>query len=327
MRKPGSAIYGILCLILGFSFLTGCDLLAQLGIGGKKQDNSQSQTQATAVTPAPVSPSVPEASGPVPSNVLVRIGNWSLTQEEFMNRLSLLKQQLPDFKQDDPNSKSAVLDELVRQQLLVKDAEDSEVGNTKEIKDAVEDFRKTLLVQEVASRLTKDVIATEDDARSYYDANKDKFTEPVTWNVSQIVVGDEATAKSILVQILQGGDFAQIAQAQSKAANALEGGKLKPFMTGKAPFEAMQNAISNLDEGGTSGVFKGPEGFYIVKVNSKSGGSPKSFLDVKKDLIYGLTMQKQQAVILNHLKELADKNKPEYNKELIEQVVGKPSQQ
>jgi len=34
-------------------------------------------------------------------------------------------------------------------------------------------------------------------------------------------------------------------------------------------------------------------------------------------------MQKQQAVILNYLRGLAEKNKPEYNKELIEQVVGK----
>ena len=52
--------------------------------------------------------------------------------------------------------------------------------------------------------------------------DEDKFTEPITWNVSQIVGADEATAKSILVQILQGGDFAQIAQAQSKAANAAQ---------------------------------------------------------------------------------------------------------
>jgi peptidyl-prolyl cis-trans isomerase C len=318
-------MYGIPCLFLGFIFLTGCDLLSQLGLGNKKQDNSQKQPAAS-MPEASVAQSPQETTGPLPGNVLVRIGSWTLTAEDFNDRLGLLKQQLPDFKENDPNSRGAVLDELIRQQLLVKDAEDSDIGNTKEIKDAIEDFRKTLLVQELASRLTKDVAATDDDARVYYDANKDKFTEPVTWNVRQIVVGDEATAKSILVQILQGGDFAQIAQAQSKAANAADGGKIKPFITGKAPFDAMQIAIANLDEGGTSGVFKGPEGYYIVKVDSKTGGATKSFADVKKDLIYGLTMQKQQAVILSHLKDLAEKDKPEYNKDLIIQVVGKAGQ-
>ena len=252
----------------------------------------------------------------------MRIGKWTLTADDFNERINLLKQQLPDFKENDANAKNAVLEELVRQQLLVKDAEDSDIGNTKEIKDAIEDFRRTLLVQELASRMTKDVAATEDDARAYYDANKDRFAQPVTWQASQIVVGDETTAKNILVQVLQGGDFSQIAKAQSKSSDAAEGGKLKPFMMGKAPFDAMQTAISNLDEVGISGVFKGPEGFYIVKVDSKTGGTSKPFADVKKDLIYGLTMQKQQAVILSHLKELAEKNKPEYNKELIEQVVG-----
>jgi len=325
MRKPGAITYGILFLTLGLAFLTGCDLLSSLGIGPKKQDNTQKQSDITVAAP-PVSPSAQEEQGPLPSDALVRIGNWTLTAGDFNNRLNLLKQQLPDFKEDDANAKNAVLEELVRQQLLVKDAENSDIGNTKEIKDAIEDFRKTLLVQEVASRLTKDVMATEEEARAYYEANKDKFTAPVTWNVSQIVAGDEATAKAVLVQILQGGDFAQIAQAQSKAANAADGGKIKPFITGKAPFEAMQTAISNLDAGGVSGVFKGPEGEYIVKVDSKTGGALKSFEDVKKDLIYGLTMQKQQAVILNHLKDLAEKEKPEYNKELIEQVVGKISQ-
>src|SRR5665213_1978749 len=218
MKKPAITTYGIICLTLGFAFLTGCDLLAQLGIGTKKQDSSQKQAVAAPVE-APVPQSSPEALGPLPSNALVRIGSWTLTAEDFNERLTLLKAQLPDFKENDANSKNAVLDELIRQQLLVKDAEDSGVGDTKEIKSAVDDFRKTLLVQELASRMTKEVAANEEDARVYYDANKARFADPVKWNVRQIVVGDEATAKSILVQLLQGGDFAQIAQAQSKASN------------------------------------------------------------------------------------------------------------
>jgi len=323
MKKPVPDIYGILCLSLGLAFWSGCDLL---GLGPKKQDNTQKQPDITTAAPA-TSDNTQQSSGPLPANALVRIGNWTLTQDDFNGRLELLKQQLPGFKEGDPNTKSTVLDELVRQQLLVKEAQDTGVGSTKEIKDAVDDFRKTLMVQELASRLTKGVLATDDDARAYYDANKIKFATPVTWDVSEIVVGDESAARSILVQLLQGGDFAQAAQAQSKAPSSTQGGKLKPFTTGKAPFEAMQLAISTLDTGGISGVFKGPDGYYIVKVNSKTGGAIAPFSDVKKDLIYGLTLQKQQAIILSHLKELADKDKPEYNKDLIEQVVGKSSAQ
>jgi peptidyl-prolyl cis-trans isomerase C len=305
MRRAVWTVCGILFLTVGAACLTGCDLL---GLGPKKQEAVKTQSTA-------------QVQGPLPKDVLARIGNWTLTSKEFNERLKLLKQGLPDFKDNDANTKKMVLDELIRQQLLVKDAQDSGIGDSKEIKDAVEDFRKTLLVQELANRMTKDVAANETDARLWYDENKDKFTQPITWKVREIVVADEATAKNALVQILQGGDFAQIAQTQSKGNTAAMGGELKPFVTGKAPFEAMQSAISNLEEGSTSSVFKGPQGYYIVKVDSKKGGTVKAFADVKSDLINGLTMQKQQAVILEHLNKLAEKNKVEINKDLVDETT------
>ncbi len=323
MKMSGLSGLALFSLFLVCVSIAGCDWL---GLGSKKQDNAQSQPAASPTAPAAPAPAVQnisDNSGPLPGNALVRIGKWTLTAEEFNDRVALLKQQLPDFKADDANSKKAVLEELVRQQLLVDDAENSGLADTKEVKDAVEDFRKTLLVQELAGKLTKEIAATEDDARVYYDANKSKFAEPVKWSVREIIVADEATAKGLLVQILQGADFAQLAQAQSKGATAADGGKLKPFTSAKAPFEAMDTAIANLEEGGVSAAFKGPQGYYIVKVDSKTGGMVKSFAEIKKDLIYGLTLQKQQEKILSHLRDLAQKDKPEYNQDLIVQVVGK----
>ncbi|MDE2028052.1 MAG: peptidyl-prolyl cis-trans isomerase [Candidatus Omnitrophica bacterium] len=330
MERPGIKTYGVLFLIAGMAFLTGCDQLQNLlGLGNKKQEASQQSPAAAPSTPPSTVSPTPSSQGPLPSDALVRIGGWTLTQEDFNKRLTLLKQQLAgmkeNFKEDDPAAKNYVLDQLIRQQLLVKEAEDSGIGNSKDIQQAVEDFRRTLLVQELVSRLTKNVAANESEARAYYDANKAALTEPVTWQVSEIIVPDEAAAKSILVQILQGGDFAQIAQAQSKAADAAEGGKLKPFITGQAPFDAMQTAIANLGAGDVSGVFKGPKGYYIVKVDSKTGGKLKPFTDFKEQILYFLTQQKQQAVLLKHLNELAEKYKPEYNKELIGQVIGNPA--
>ena len=301
MRNSGM-VCGALLLMMGVVGLTGCDQNAP-----KQSVSATSPAGATQVA--------------LPKDVLARVGEWTLTTKEFDERLKLLKQSLPDFKENDSNAKKMVLNELIRQQLLVKDAQDSGIGNSKEIKDAVEDFRKTLMVQELANRLTKDVAVNETDARVWYNENKDKITEPVTWKVREMVVGDEAAAKSLLVQILQGGDFAQLAQAQSKGKTAATGGELAPFITGKAPFDAMQAAIANLDAGGVSTVFKGPQGYYIVKVDSKKGGTVKPFADVKNDLISGLTMQKQQAVILEHLNKLAEKNKVEINKALVDETT------
>ncbi|MDO8675296.1 MAG: peptidyl-prolyl cis-trans isomerase [Candidatus Omnitrophota bacterium] len=264
--------------------------------------------------PAPA-PSAAETSSPIPKDVLVRVGGWTLTGSQFEERLKLLKEGLPDFDATKPGSKEALLNELIRQQLLVKDAENSGLARESDITEAVEDFRRTLLVQKLANQLTKDIVADEKEAQEYYDQNKDLFVEPVQYTVREIMVADETAAKNILVQLLQGADFAETAKAQSKAKTASGGGALPAFT--KAPFEAMQSAIANLDAGGVSSVFKGPEGFYIVKVDSKKGGAMKPFAGVKQDLIAGLTLRKQQKAILDHINQLAEKTKVEINQELL----------
>jgi peptidyl-prolyl cis-trans isomerase C len=267
--------------------------------------------------PAPVVPAVeepavkeeqPKDEGPLPANVLARVGDWSITIEEFNQRLKLLKQGIGDFNENDPQTRATVLNELIRQQLLVKDAENSQIANKKEVKEAIEDFRRTLLVQELATSITKNVTATEEEGRKYYEDNKAIFMK---WKVRQIVVPDEATAKNILVQVLQGGDFAAIAQAQSKDKTAANGGLIDDVT--KSP-EEVQKAVLPLEAGGTSNVFKGPQGYYIVHVDEKK---PEPFANVKKDLIYGLTLRKQQSAILEYIENLAQKNKVEVNNELL----------
>ncbi len=60
MRKPGFMICGILCLILGFVFLTGCDI-EPMGLGHKKQDSSQKQPDAAVTVGRPLSAQAPRS--------------------------------------------------------------------------------------------------------------------------------------------------------------------------------------------------------------------------------------------------------------------------
>jgi peptidyl-prolyl cis-trans isomerase C len=291
--------------------LTGCDLI-------NPPKKALKETSASPTTPAVEIKTTnidTESQGPLPANVVVRVGEWKLTNDEFNQRLKLLKQGLPDFDEKDPTTKATVLNELIRQQLLVKDAEASNIVEQKDIKEAIEDFRRTLLVQELANRITKGLVATESEAQKYYEENKQRFVEPIKWKVRQIVVNDEAAAKNVLVQVLQGGDFEALAKAQSKDKSAAQGGVIPEFI--KAPSEAMQKAISSLEAGGTSSVFKDSQGFCIVRVDEKKGGTAKSFVELKKDLIEGLTLRKQQQAILDHIDQLSQKTKVEVNNELL----------
>jgi len=304
MKRAFSGVSVLTAAFLFTIIFTGCDFLNPSKKAAKKDASAQA-----------MAPNAAEAPAAMPKDVLVRVGSWMLTGQQFEERLKLLKEGLPDFDATKPGSKEALLNELIRQQLLVKDAESSGLARESDITEAVEDFRRTLLVQKLANQLTRGIVVDEKEAQEYYNQNKDLFVEPVQYTAREIVVGDETTAKNILVQVLQGADFAETAKTQSKGKTASDGGALPAFA--KAPFEAMQSAIANLDAGGVSAVFKGSEGFYIVKVDSKKGGAMKPFAGVKQDLISGLTLRKQQKAILDHINQLAEKTKIEINKELL----------
>ena len=72
-----------------------------------------------------------------------------------------------------------------------------------------------------------------------------------------------------------------------------------------------------LEEGDVSSVFKGPAGYYVVKLEEKRGGEPISFEEIKDDIIENQTLLKQQQVILDHLDRLRVNTKIKINKELL----------
>ncbi|MEK7878901.1 MAG: hypothetical protein AAB285_03495, partial [candidate division NC10 bacterium] len=77
-----------------------------------------------------------------------------------------------------------ILEELIRQQLIVQAAEQQGIDKNKDIIQAVEEFRRTLLVREVATKLVEGIAATDQDAEDYYTQNQSEFIEPMEWRIS-----------------------------------------------------------------------------------------------------------------------------------------------
>jgi peptidyl-prolyl cis-trans isomerase C len=303
-----------LCVVAGVAF-AGCDALS----GKSKEADKVSQVKVVNDVPeapkASAGVTATAADGKLDKGLLARVGSWTITPEEFSDRLNAVKQVVKDFDDTSLQAKQLVLEELIRQQLLVYEARQQKLEQGKDVQAAVRDFENSLIVQELAVRLTKDIKATEADAREYYDANPDVFVTPVEKKVRQVVVPTQSEAKDILVLALQGQDFAQLAKDKSRAKNAAEGGDLGFLVA--APFEQMQKALETMKKNDVSAVFEGPEGFYLVKVEDVRGGEKQSFDTVKEDLVKGLTLQLQQQAVLGKMSETAARIKVQVNNDLL----------
>lgn len=287
------------------SVLSSCDKLEGLTSKLSKKDSSPKASQKNAS----------KKMGPMPADAVARVGDWVLTKKEYEERLEALKELVPEYDDSDEESRRLVLEELVRQELLIKDAEDSGFAQSEDIEEAVEEFRRTLIVREVVQQKTENITVTEEEAREFYKQNENVLIEPLELDVSEIVVETEDKAKQILASILQGADFSEAARANSISESASEGGSLG-FIT-EVSFPQMGNALMTLEEGGVSNVFKGPEGFYIVKVNEKRGGELIPFEELKEQIIENQKRVKQQQAVLEYINGLRNEYKVEINEDLI----------
>ena len=281
----------------------GCDFISSLKeYFVKPKESSIQDIKSQSKTPAL---SLPTADQPLAADVLARVGKWTLTKQEFQDRLAAIKEVVPDYDIGTLQNRQLVLEEIVRQQLLVEDAERSGMANQKDIQDAVEEFRRSIIVQETVRQLTEKIEVTEDEVTKFYNDNKALMKEIEEWHVSEIVLEDQAKASEFLVEVLKGADFAELARQNSVGDTKDAGGDLGFINESNAPFPQMFSAITPLDVGGVSSVFKGPKDrYYIVKVQEKRGGREVPLEELKNDIMTTLKQQKQQQVLLDRLKEL-----------------------
>ena len=304
----------VLMLCLTVSVLSGCDIVDYFKGKGKKKDQPE---KSAAVQPA--SQGAPSntaaAEKPKDPNALASVGAWSITLDEFNKKLAALKESVPDFDPNAPDAKRLVLEELVRQQLLLEDAQQRGLDKKQEILDAVEEFKRTVIVQEAAKELIGNVTVSDDELKDFYEKNKQMIVSPGEWKVRMIAVADEAKAKKLLADISGGADFAETAKVNSTDPTAASGGDLG--LISDVPFPQMAGALLSLEVGKVSDVFKGPNGFYIIKLEDKKGGEPLAFDNVKEEIRQNQLLSKQQQAILEYILKLEEKTKIEINENLL----------
>jgi len=296
------------CSVVAIFAISGCDKLPFFSKSGTKK------AEETKITP-PTPPVQPPADTSLSGDTLARVNNWTITLPEFNEKLQGLKEVMPEYNTDDFESRKMVLEELVRQELLVQDAEKSGIANEKDIVEALKEFKRTLLVREIASRLTKDITVDDAEAEKYYNENKDLFAEDTQWHAREIMVPSQSEANEILIELLKGADFATMATQRSKSASAAKGGDLD--WISQAPFPQMESTLMTLEKGAVSSVLKGSDGFYIIKLEDKKGGVPRLFAEVKEEIKKGLTLLKQQQEVLKYIEKLKNEAKVEVREELL----------
>lgn len=267
--------------IFSFSLVTfsGCDYLGFL----KPKTASEVKVSGQVAVKGPIVAKVNN----------LPIGLEDLTQE-IDSYNAMVPSDKPEMKYDTREKKIEYLkNELVRRMLLYQAALNMGLDKNEDVVRALQKTKMDLLVVALVKQEAEKIDVNSKDIEDYYNTYKEQLKEPEEREVREIVVPTMQEANDILVQLLQGADFATLAKDRSKSASAKNGGDLGFLERGKS-FKEMESIVDNLDAGQVSNVFKGAEGYYIVKLEAKRGGKQRTLSEMWDDIKRALTFIKQQ---------------------------------
>lgn len=194
----------------------------------------------------------------------------------------------------------------------------SEAEFAKALKDAqmtLDDLREFTRNRLIAERVNKKVVGkvtvTDQEAKDYYEKNKEQFKQPEQVKVSHILLKTEDEAKKVLSEIQGGLDFAEAAKKYSTdPASKSRGGDLGLVQKGMMAPEFDQAAFA-LGVGEVSQPVKTQFGWHLIKVFEKKEASQKSYDEVKSSVEQMLKAQKESDKIRKWLEGVKKKSKIE----------------
>lgn len=306
MRK----LENFLVILFAVFLFSGCDKLPFIG----------STNQAKQLKQKP----------PVGETVVAKVGNFYITasdlNKEIDNFNSLASaQKLDNNKIDTAEKKVKYLrDELVRKYILYQEALDRGLDKRAEIVKELDAVKMNLLVTELLRKEIEKIEVSSKDIEDFYGQNKDSLKEPEQRKILEIMTPTEDEAKQVYIELLKGTDFASLARQYSKAKTAANGGEVGFMVYNVSPEKRMRPdkfyevAFSpSLETGSTSSIFKGADGFYIIKLDSIKKSETKTLTELWDNIKSWLLFDKQQKTIV----ELANKLSGETKIEIYEEKV------
>ena len=155
---------------------------------------------------------------------------------------------------------------------------------------------RNVLSQRISAAEVDDRAKVTDVAvKEYYDTNRASYKKPQEYRASQILIKvdpaaspeERATARAradgILKRVRQGGDFADIAAAESNDMSRIKGGDLGYFHAGQTVPE-FDDALAKMKVGETSGIVESMYGFHIIRLTEKKEPRQIPFEEVRSKI-------------------------------------------
>lgn len=250
------------------------------------------------------------------AEVYAKVDGEEITEKD----LAFLRQAMPnlDIANLPKEMKDKAIEQAIERKLLTREAKKDKLENTQEFKDALAEFKDTMILELWMRKQIEEVKISESEIKKHYNTNKDKLIQPETAKARHILVATEKEAKDIIKELNKAGKsveskFAELAKEKSSDKGSAEnGGELPPFARegqmvaefSKATFALKPNTF-------TKTPVKTDFGYHIIYLKSIQPKGVVKYEDIKPQLENDLKLTKFRDVIAKKAQDLKKKAKIE----------------
>ncbi|MGA1875088.1 MAG: peptidylprolyl isomerase [bacterium] len=219
-----------------------------------------------------------------------------------------------------------MIEDKIKSNLFVHEANRIGLDKDPEFQKRIHIFADGILANKFAMDvICKDVQATEDEYRKYYEEHKNDpqfMNIPERVKVKHILLNDAALADSLLEQVKKGADFGKLAQKHSiDRFSAENGGDLGYIQRGRmdhmfeeAAFSMKTGEVRKIERANYGGSGKT---YDIIMVTDKKAAGANKFEDIKDIIEPTLLYKKREKKITDYIEKLKAKAKITKNMELV----------
>jgi parvulin-like peptidyl-prolyl isomerase len=180
-------------------------------------------------------------------------------------------------------------------------------------------LERQMLVSEVQNReVLGKISVTEEEARAYYEANRQQFTTPAEITLREILIEVPATDRGINVaqddaakaeaeeirkRLIGGEPFPRLAAELSDAPSKANGGLIGPINVAELA-DQLQALINEMKIGELTDVMRTQRGYQILKLESRTETRIRTFDDARADISNRVGEQKLRGERMRYLERL-----------------------
>lgn len=229
-----------------------------------------------------------------------------ITESEFNEFAARIPQQQQEYIHT-PEGRQQALTQYANYFLFEKLGQEKKYDESEEYRKILEGVQRELLSQYTLTQIVKDIKATEEECRTYYEEHKDMFQKGAQAKAKHILTATEEESLKILDEIQkEEKTFEEAAKAYSTCPSGAQGGDLGTFGRGQMVKE-FDEAVFTAEVGKVLGPVKTDFGYHLIRVDELSGDGVASFEEVAPQIAQQLTAEKQNEVYMATRTEVIEK--------------------